>query len=1119
MKKEVLSFFFLFLMFVCACPLAAQTSISDADELAAVAAQCSIDGCEGQSYELTADITLPSNWMPIGTAAKPFKGSFNGNGHIVSGLMLLTPASDGVGLFGHVAAGGVIEKVGMSGQLVAPNCRRVGAIAGVCDGTISECWSMAFIEKAGTMVGGLVGELKSNGKIMDCYHSGLVYEAADTIGAIVGRNSGSLARVYNSGYARNGKAIVGVENILSSSYAECYFDRKAYYMLSGSASENIVPMDVTADMFDLFAENAKWNTAANRYPILDAFKLKTAATLSAAPLFINIDEDEPINHANDLTRDFTVSIDGGIIWSCQNASDEAWIHIVGANVEVERPCSQTDVLVDATLLGNTRVVYMQPRRLTDFIPGKFAGERKEYCFDSTVYLATEITTHELAKYGGIESDAEYYYMVTRDSITAGGDTIPFDTLRNENLVARNYNEWFSNFEIPTDRAGEFVLRRYAHDADCNPDWKRSEGQFIYRVYPEFKAGEIENLHDTIYLDPKPLVITLNSVKAAEGGDGNITYTWYLNNGETEEAIGASNMASLIYSFDSVGTYIFRRLANDGMDCGRKFAAGVRTVDVFEKFDPGEVQPDSDPKTFCTVEEAKAFTVNATEATGGSGVYKYQWYIQEGTAETIIAGATTQNLVLSGVTLEAGKDYTFVRKAEDNTRFTTLTLSREEQKIHIMAALNPGIVKGGEQDNFCAPYNASSSTLIEVSIDEVAPAVGDAGNMEYRWLRIGENDEEVIDGSNTAELQTSFPLSDLSGQTFTFVREVRNIGCDWQRSVGEYKIYYGQDSRAEVVKTICKERLPYTMTKGDSTHVFTADGQSWLVVDGTKGKCSEDTLFIIRTVAMPVFKIDTVAHVCQEEQTLTLHYEKTAGQSDKYRITYSPHLASIIGRTGESGIITEEGKIVIVNVPPIDNDPANFLDLEIGYAGDATSEEDICYSDPSRMRLNFSLGGYLHTKYDRVLFVDNNPNNGIETGGESKLKFVSYQWYKNDTKLEGETGQYYHEGGKSLIGSFYVILTDTKGHQYRSCEVTLPTGSVSPAPQQTLVYPVPVNAGEQITIEGEGTAQLLSFAGERVSQSIRVEGMATISAPLAAGIYYMQITTPDGTMEMHKLIVK
>jgi hypothetical protein len=95
---------------------------------------------------------------------------------------------------------------------------------------------MAFIEKAGTTVGGLVGELKSNGKIMDCYHSGLVYEAADTIGAIVGRNSGSLARVYNSGYARNGKAIVGAENILSSSYAECYFDRKAYYMLSGSAS-------------------------------------------------------------------------------------------------------------------------------------------------------------------------------------------------------------------------------------------------------------------------------------------------------------------------------------------------------------------------------------------------------------------------------------------------------------------------------------------------------------------------------------------------------------------------------------------------------------------------------------------------------------------------------------------------------------------------------------------------------------------------------------------------------------------------------------------------------------------------------------------------------------------
>ena len=122
-------------------------------------------------------------------------------------------------------------------------------------------------------------------------------------------------------------------------------------------------------------------------------------------------------------------------------------------------------------------------------------------------------------------------------------------------------------------------------------------------------------------------------------------------------------------------------------------------------------------------------------------------------------------------------------------------------------------------------------------------------------------------------------------------------------------------------------------------------------------------------------------------------------------------------------------------------------------------------------------------------------------------------------MADETGQYYHEGGRQLIGTFYVMLTDTKGRKYRSCEITLPTGAPVPEHRLTSIYPVPANAGEPLTIEGIGTAQILSFSGERVSQKTFVEGKATMSAPGIAGIYYVQITAPDGTMEMHKLIVK
>ena len=57
-------------------------------------------------YKMVADIDLTtfiqednptSGWTPIGTAAKPFKGTFDGNGHVIRGLYINRPSEDGVG--------------------------------------------------------------------------------------------------------------------------------------------------------------------------------------------------------------------------------------------------------------------------------------------------------------------------------------------------------------------------------------------------------------------------------------------------------------------------------------------------------------------------------------------------------------------------------------------------------------------------------------------------------------------------------------------------------------------------------------------------------------------------------------------------------------------------------------------------------------------------------------------------------------------------------------------------------------------------------------------------------------------------------------------------------------
>ncbi|MBO7458033.1 MAG: T9SS type A sorting domain-containing protein [Paludibacteraceae bacterium] len=1090
-------------------------TISTAAELAWLADKSASYDFAGKTVVLENDIDLKGyKWTPIGTAATPFKGKFDGNGTLIRGLRAFD-GSDGVGLFGYLGSGGRIEQIGISGgTLVAKPKRRIGALVGVCDGTISTCWTMAEIAAAGNVVGGLVGELTANGEIIDCYNAGLILNASDTIGGIVGyNNGGKLTRVYNTGYAKNGKAIVGIDE--NGKYEKCYYDRKLYYQQPGVVNQNVIPVDETEKMYDIFDGLAVWATNVDDkiYPMLRAFAAMTAAKLSVAPMFIEKDSKDPVNHANDLLESFTVSTKNGVTWTCQDAAGEEWIKISGDNVAVVRPCSETDVLVDTKLGDETRVVYMRPRRWDDFQPGIFFGEKKDFCFKEEAEIDGYVS-QKPAEYGW--EIARYYYLIERSEILTNGDTIPLDTLYNGEINPMKFEDWMNDQDkIPTDKAGWFVLRRYAHDSVCVLDWLRSEGQFIYRVFDEFDPGKIVSGRDTIYLNTIPETRSVASVRPASGGGGDITYQW-LNNGS---AMDGTDTESLSYDFSEAGTYTFTRSAIDSAQCGAadNIAEGEYTFVVFDKFDPGRVNEEADKK-FCTVEDAKAYIVSATSATGGSGTYHYRWYISDGSTKTLISGATGQTLSLASMDLEAGKYYTFTREAEDDTRFTTWEQSAQEQKIYIMKELSPGAIKNGELPKECVVYMVyytDPSSSLTVKVEETTSSRGET-DREFRWIRLPDN--VVI--ATTEELNYTFPISDIVlGTTYTYVREVRNPGCDWQRSSGEATQYYGESLHAEQTITVCDEDMPYTLEwyTADgvrSTHTFYSATDTWLATDNSFD-CPHDTLFSVDVVEVPELKIESNASFCQSTGTMTIYFEQTAALSDIFHITYSTDLAKYMGMTDTTGTITAPGTILLENIPSIGTGDIYLL-VQIGYS-DGTGE-GLCFSRSQKMNLYVSLGGYVHSKYDRVLFVDNNPDNGIDVGTAEKLEFKAYQWYKNGVAQEGQTGQYYHEDGKQLNGVYYVMLTDTKDRQYRSCDVVMPAETEANAPQNTAVYPVPANAGQAMTIEGNGTVQITSFSGECVTR-FEVNGSATVTAPRVAGMYYVQITNAAGEPELHKLIVK
>lgn len=177
----------------------AVTQINDAAGLAAI-----VNDLAGE-YELAADIQLSGEWTPIGNNDAPFTGSFNGNGHTISGLSYTLEKENWVGLFGastgtiknvrivdanitanehvgiavgRVYGGGIVENVFTAGYVSGRD--HAGGIAGDAgdtdqEATVSNCLSMAYVIGREYQAGGIVGWSKGNVTISNNIFLGEAY--------------------------------------------------------------------------------------------------------------------------------------------------------------------------------------------------------------------------------------------------------------------------------------------------------------------------------------------------------------------------------------------------------------------------------------------------------------------------------------------------------------------------------------------------------------------------------------------------------------------------------------------------------------------------------------------------------------------------------------------------------------------------------------------------------------------------------------------------------------------------------------------------------------------------------------------------------------------------------
>ena len=158
----------------------------------------------------------------------------------------------------------------------------------------------------------------------------------------------------------------------------------------------------------------------------------------------------------------------------------------------------------------------------------------------------------------------------------------------------------------------------------------------------------------------------------------------------------------------------------------------------------------------------------------------------------------------------------------------------------------------------------------------------------------------------------------------------------------------------------------------------------------------------------------------------------------------------------------------------------------------------------------------YTKWDNVIFIDN-----------SKGRYVAYQWYKNDVKMEGETKQRLYNCF-TMSDIIHCQLTLTDGSTERTCQHTfseLPRSVDHAAVEDILadgfaVYPTQLAAGAAITITktvpGTVHATLLTLTGQTVTTAILTDETSTLPMPDAAGLYMLQLhaTTTQTTIKIN-----
>ncbi|MGV6871283.1 hypothetical protein ACUSIJ_01125 [Pseudochelatococcus sp. B33] len=252
------------------------------------------------SYTLAnnIDASETSRWddgrgfEPIGTEAKPFTGSFDGNGYTISGLTIARPQQGAVGLFGAADGAKIsnfyMTRVNVVGRsFVGPvlgfgfdttikNVSAEGSVKGAeAAGGLVGFVTAGIIEKvqtAGTVsgekgIGGLAGYTDEGAVINDSLANADV-KGEESVGGLIGWNTLSVIKnTYAAGIVRGKEDVAGLvgydeEGVVISSFWNTETTLQKEGIVSDAQNENINLKGLKSKEFEepeVFQDVSGWN--------------------------------------------------------------------------------------------------------------------------------------------------------------------------------------------------------------------------------------------------------------------------------------------------------------------------------------------------------------------------------------------------------------------------------------------------------------------------------------------------------------------------------------------------------------------------------------------------------------------------------------------------------------------------------------------------------------------------------------------------------------------------------------------------------------------------------------------------------------------------------------------